>query len=71
MVVCIFSSGEGALKFLSSTSRAMKGRVKGELRIAVSAPPELQQAAEESSDFVARDLPTLVEWAEREYSSTK
>jgi thymidylate synthase ThyX len=49
----------------------MKGRVKGELRIAVSAPPELQQAAEESSDFVARDLPTLVEWAEREYSSTK
>ncbi len=71
MVVCIFSSGEGALKFLSSTSRAMKGRVKGELRIAVSTTPELQQAAEESSDFVARDLPSLAEWAEREYNSTK
>ncbi len=71
MIVCIFSSGEGALKFLSSTSRAMKGRVKGELRIAVSATPELQQAAEESSDFVARDLPSLAEWSERQYNATK
>jgi len=71
MVICIFSSGEGALKFLSSTSRAMKGRVKGELRIAVSATPELQQAAEESSDFVARDLSSLAEWAEREYNARK
>jgi len=71
MVICIFSSGEGAIKFLSSTSMAMKGRLKGELRLAVSATPEHQQAAEESSDFVAKDLPSLAEWAEREYNVTK
>lgn len=68
MLVCIFSSGEGSLRFLSSTAKAMKGRLKGELRIAVFATPELQAAAEENSDHVAKDLPSLVEWAERQYS---
>lgn len=71
MVICIFSSGEGSLRFLSSASRALKGRLKGELRIAIFATPELQQAAEEVYDFSAKDLPSLVEWAEREYGATK
>lgn len=68
MLVCILSSGEGSLRFLSSTAKAMKGRLKGELRIAVLATPELQAAAEENSDHVAKDLLSLVEWAERQYS---
>jgi methanogenic corrinoid protein MtbC1 len=68
MLVCIFSSGEGSLRFLSSTAKAMKGRLRGELRIAVLATPELQAAAEENSDHVANDLLPLVQWAEREYS---
>ncbi|MGI0037257.1 MAG: B12-binding domain-containing protein [Nitrososphaera sp.] len=71
MVICIFSSGEGSLRFLSSASRALKGRLKGELRIAISATPELQQAAEEAYDYSAKDLLSLVEWAEREYSVAK
>ncbi len=71
MLVCIFSSGEGSLRFLSSTTKAMKGRLKGELRIAVFATPELQAAAEENSDHVAKDLLSLVEWAERQYSIAK
>jgi methanogenic corrinoid protein MtbC1 len=71
MVICIFSSGEGSLRFLSSASRALKGRLKGELRIAISATPELQQAAEEAYDYSAKDLLSLVEWAEREYSAAK
>lgn len=66
MLVCIFSSGEGSLRFLSSTAKAMKGRLKGELKIAVLAAPELQAAAEENSDHVAKDLPSLLEWAERQ-----
>ena len=69
MLVCIFSSGEGSLRFLSSTAKAMKGRLKGELRVAVLATPELQAAAEENSDHVAKDLLSLVEWAEREYNA--
>jgi methanogenic corrinoid protein MtbC1 len=68
MLVCIFSSGEGSLRFLSSTAKAMKGRLKGELRVAVLATLELQTAAEENSDHVAKDLLSLVEWAEREYN---
>lgn len=68
MLVCIFSSGEGSLRFLSSTAKAMKGRLRGELRIASLATPELQAAAEENSDHVTKDLLSLVEWAEREYN---
>jgi len=71
MLVCVFSSGEGSLRFLSSTARAMKGRLKGEFRIAVFATPELQAVAEENSDHVAKDLASLVEWAERQYSISK
>ena len=71
MVICIFSSGEGSLRFLSSASRALKGRLKGELRIAISTTPELQQAAEEAYDYSAKDLLSLIDWAEREYSMAK
>lgn len=71
MLICIFSSGEGSLRFLSSTAKALKGRLKGELRVAVSATSELQQVAEESSDYAAKDLLSLVQWAEREYSAVK
>jgi len=67
MLVCIFSSGEGSLRFLSSTAKAMKGRLKGELRVATLATPELQATADENSDFVAKDLLSLLDWAERQY----
>ncbi len=68
MLVCIFSSGEGSLRFLSSTAKAMKGRLRGELRVAILATPELQAVSEENSDYVAKDLMSLVQWAEREYN---
>lgn len=68
MLVCIFSSGEGSLRFLSSTAKQLRGKIKGELRIAVIATDELQPVAQESSDYVAKDLLALVEWAEREFN---
>ena len=68
MIVCIFSSGEGSLRFLSSTAKQMKGRVRGELRITTVTTPQLRPVAEESSDYVAEDLLALVEWAEREFT---
>ena len=71
MLICIFSSGEGSLRFLSSTAKAMKGRLRGELRIAILATPELQAAAEENSDYVAKELHPLIEWAERQYNAVK
>jgi methanogenic corrinoid protein MtbC1 len=70
MLVCIFSSGEGSLRFLLSAAKAMKGRLKGELRIAASTAQELHAVAEEGgADYVAKDLPALAEWAEREYNN--
>jgi DNA-binding MarR family transcriptional regulator len=68
MLVCIFSSGEGSLRFLSSTAKEMKGRIKGELRIITVTTQQLHPVAEESSDYVAKDLPALVEWSEREFN---
>jgi len=68
MLVCIFSSGEGSLRFLSSTANGVKGRIKGELRIAAITAQQLQQVAEETADYVAKDLLAIVEWAEREFN---
>ncbi|HKY10438.1 MAG TPA: B12-binding domain-containing protein [Nitrososphaera sp.] len=68
MLVCIFSSGEGSLRFLSSTAKDMKGKIKGELRITAVTTQQLQPVAEENSDYVAKDLLALVEWAEREFN---
>jgi methanogenic corrinoid protein MtbC1 len=68
MLVCIFSSGEGSLRFLSSTAKDMKGKIKGELRITAVTTQQLRPVAEESSDYVAKDLLALLEWAEREFN---
>ena len=68
MLVCIFSSGEGSLRFLSSTAKQMKGKIKGELLTAAITTQDLQPNAQESTDYVAKDLLSLVEWAEREFS---
>jgi methanogenic corrinoid protein MtbC1 len=68
MLVCIFSSGEGSLRFLSSTAKEMKGKIKGDLRITAVTTQQLQPVAEESTDYVAKDLMALIEWAEREFN---
>ena len=69
LLVCILSSGEGPLRLLASTTRSMKGRLKGELRIAIIATPELQHAGEEGADLVVTDLQSAINWAERQYMS--
>ncbi len=76
MLMCIFSSGEGPLRFLLSTAIAMKSRLKGELRIAAITTQDQeqqkqQQVAEEAgADYVANDVLSLVDWAEREYKNS-
>ena len=71
MLVCIFSSGEGSLRFLSSTAKQLKAKIKGELRVGSLTTQELQPVAQESSDYVAKDLLALVEWAERELNYSR
>ena len=71
MLICIFSSGAGSLRFLLSTTKAMKGRLKGELRITAMTMQEQQQGAEEEgADYLAKDVISLVEWAEHEYKNS-
>jgi methanogenic corrinoid protein MtbC1 len=67
LLVCVFSSGEGPVRFMGSTTRATKGRLKGELRLAALAP-EAQAAAEENCDYAAKDLQSMIDWAERQYT---
>lgn len=69
LLVCVFSSGEGPLRMIASTTRSMKGRLKGELRLAIVAAPALKRAAEEGADIVVTDLPSIINWAERQYLS--
>jgi methanogenic corrinoid protein MtbC1 len=69
LLVCILSSGEGPLRLLASTTRSMKGRLKGELRLAIIATPGLQRAGEEGADLVVTDLQSVIDWAERQYVS--
>lgn len=70
MLLCIFSSGEGSLRFLLSTSKGLKGRLKGQLLIAANTTEGLKPIAEEGADYVAKDLLSLVEWSEREYNNS-
>jgi hypothetical protein len=46
----------------------MKGKIKGDLRITAVTTQQLQPVAEESTDYVAKDLVALIEWAEREFN---
>ena len=69
LLVCILSSGEGPMRLLASTTRSMKGRLKGELRLAIIASPELHKAAEEGADLIVTDLQAVIDWAERQYLS--
>jgi methanogenic corrinoid protein MtbC1 len=66
MMVCVFSSNEGPLRFIASTVMPMRGRLKGELRLAALAP-EAEAAAGENADYSAKDLQGMVDWAERQY----
>lgn len=66
MLVCVFSSGEGPLRFIASTVKAMRGRLKGELRLAAVAP-EAEVVAGENADYSAKDLQGVVSWAERQH----
>jgi len=69
MVICIFSSGEGSLQFLSSTAKAIKPRLKGELVLVAHATPEVQAVTEEiQPDFLAKDLQSLIDRIEQFYS---
>ncbi len=66
MLVCVFSSSGGPLRFIVSTVMAMRGRLKGELRVATIAIEDSTSSGE-NIDYTAKDLQTMIDWAERQY----
>lgn len=72
MIICIYSSGEGSLRFLYEAARAMKAKLKAELRIVLFASPELRNIIDSlGCDYIADDLNSLIKWVEREYHRLK
>ena len=72
LIICIYSSGEGSLRFLYAAARAMKAKLKAEFRIVLFASSELRNIIDSlGSDYVANDLNSLVKWVEREYHRLK
>ena len=65
LALCLFSTGEGSLRFLSSTSKALRGRLKGELYVVIQTTPDLAQVAEENGDYVAKGLVDIIDWCEK------
>jgi len=72
LIIFIYSSGEGSLRFLYAAARALKAKLKAELRIVLFASPELRNMIDSlGSDYIANDLNSLIKWAEREYHLLK
>jgi DNA-binding Lrp family transcriptional regulator len=69
LIICIYSSEEGSLRFLFSASSAIKAKLKAEVRIVLFTKPELRNPMESlGADYVVNDLTSLIDWAERETS---
>ncbi|HYA82539.1 MAG TPA: winged helix-turn-helix transcriptional regulator [Candidatus Bathyarchaeia archaeon] len=69
LIICIYSSEEGSLRFLYSASRAIKAKLKAEVRIVLFTKPELRNPMESlGADYVVNDLTSLIDWVERETS---
>ncbi|MFZ0512800.1 MAG: B12-binding domain-containing protein [Candidatus Nitrosopolaris sp.] len=72
LIICIYSSEEGSLRFLYAATRAMKAKLKAEVRIVLFTTPELLNTIESlGTDYIVNDLNSLIEWVEREYLRVK
>jgi methanogenic corrinoid protein MtbC1 len=68
MVVCISSSEESSLRFLSVATKAMKTKLKGELYVILFTLPELVNKFEDiGADFAFNDLQSLIDWSDKIY----
>ncbi|HKR57694.1 MAG TPA: B12-binding domain-containing protein [Candidatus Nitrosopolaris sp.] len=68
LIICIYSSEEGASRFLYSAADAVKAKLNAEVRIVFFTTPELENALQSlTSDYVATNLNSLIEWFKQEY----
>ena len=70
MILCIFSSQESSLRFLSLAASSLKSKLKGELYTVIFTTSELAKRHEDiGADAAFNDIQSLVEWCEKKYST--
>jgi len=68
MIILIYSSEEGSLRFLSATIKSIKGKLKAEIKMILLSTPDLLSLSETTgADYVANDIQSLIEWTENQY----
>ena len=70
MVLCIFSSQESSLRFLSLAASSLKSKLKGELYTVIFTTSELAKRHEDiGADAAFNNIQSLVEWCEKKYGT--
>ena len=70
MILCIFSSQESSLRFLSLAASSLKSKLKGELYTVIFTTSELAKRHEDiGADAAFSNIQSLVEWCEKKYST--
>ncbi len=72
MVICIISSQESTLRFLSLTANTLKTKLKGEVFVVLLTSTELSDEREHiSADATFIDIQALVDWCDRRHGHYK
>lgn len=70
MILCIFSSQESSLRFLSLAASSLKSKLKGELYTVIFTTSELAKRHEDiGADAAFNNIQSLVEWCEKKYGT--
>ena len=70
MILCIFSSQESSLRFLSLAASSLKAKLRGELYTVIFTTSELAKRHEDiGADAAFNNIQSLVEWCEKKYST--
>jgi predicted transcriptional regulator len=68
MIIFIYSSEEGSLRFLSATIKSIKEKLKAEIKMILLSTPELLSLSETAgADYIANDIQSLIGWTENQY----
>jgi hypothetical protein len=71
MFICIYSTEESSLRFLSAAAKLMKSKLKGQVNIILISTPDLKLVTETiDADYIAKDLQSLIGWSEEEYKKS-
>jgi hypothetical protein len=72
MILCIFSSQESSLRFISLAANTLKTKLKGKLSVVLLTSRELSDMRENiGADMAFSEIQTLVDWCEKEYGNYK